>query len=71
MLARASFNYSIFMVWRVEDKGIEPLTLGLQSQCSPTELIPLVLDEPGDCSGRAYTTAEAAARGAGRSLKTK
>ncbi len=24
----------------VEDKGIEPLTLGLQSRCSPAELIP-------------------------------
>ena len=41
VLARASFNYSIFIGFAiVEDKGIEPLTLGLQSQCSPAELIP-------------------------------
>ena len=42
VLARASFNYSIFTgsAATVEDKGIEPLTLGLQSQCSPAELIP-------------------------------
>ncbi len=40
VLARASFNYSIFREEAVEDEGIEPSTLGLQSQCSPAELIP-------------------------------
>ena len=44
VLARASFNYSIFIGFAiVEDKGIEPLTLGSQSQCSPAELIPQTL----------------------------
>lgn len=36
---RTSFIYSIFNT-DVEDEGIEPSTLGLQSQCSPAELIP-------------------------------
>ena len=37
-MLRASFNYSV--VRHVEDEGIEPSTLGLQSRCSPAELIP-------------------------------
>ena len=57
VLARASFIYSIVMS-AVEDKGFEPLTLGLQSQCSPAELIPQRGEHP-DC------------RGSGRPLKTK
>src|SRR6185295_13276691 len=33
----------------VEDKGIEPLALGLQSRCSPAELIPR--GDPGIAAG--------------------
>lgn len=38
-MLRTSFIYSIVNT-DVEDEGIEPSTLGLQSQCSPAELIP-------------------------------
>jgi hypothetical protein len=37
--ARTSFIYSVVRS-AVEDEGIEPSTLGLQSRCSPAELIP-------------------------------
>ena len=39
VLARASFTILLSERY-VEDEGIEPSTLGLQSQCSPAELIP-------------------------------
>jgi hypothetical protein len=71
MLARASFNYSIFMVWRVEDKGIEPLTLGLQSQCSPTELIPRGSRRTWGTALGEPTRPPRPPRDADRSLKTK
>jgi hypothetical protein len=71
MLARASFNYSIFMVWRVEDKGVEPLTLGLQSQCSPTELIPRGSRRTGGLLWASLHDRRGRRANADRSLKTK
>jgi hypothetical protein len=56
----------------VEDEGIEPSTLGLQSQCSPAELIPpnLVGRRIALRAGESSRTAETHAV-ACRSLKTK
>jgi hypothetical protein len=83
VLARASFNYSVFSGFvagdrpgDVEDEGIEPSTLGLQSQCSPAELIPRALRRRktrfcarGEPSRPPSPTA--LQKSAGRTLKTK
>ena len=40
LVLRSTIQFSTDSVRNVEDEGIEPSTLGLQSQCSPAELIP-------------------------------